>query len=1034
MNVSRIFVDRPVMTTLVMAAILIFGFMGYTSLPVSDLPSVDFPTIEVRASLSGAGPETMASSVATPLEKEFTTISGLDSMTSASYQGSTRITLQFDLDRDIDAAAQDVQAAISSAQRRLPDDMTSPPGFRKVNPAGHPILYLSVSSPNLPLSQVTEYGENVLGQRISMVAGVAQVMVYGSQKYAVRIQLDPEALTARGMGVDEVAEAVEKGNVNMPTGTVAGPYREYTVRASGQLDNAAAYRPLVVAWRGGAPVRLSEVARVLDSVENDKRANFYNGVPGVILAVQRQPGSNTVRVVDAIRDLLPAFREQLPPSVQMEVLYDRSESIRASVEDVKLTLYLAVGLVVLVIFLFLRNLRATLIPSLALPMSIVGTFAVMHLAGFSLNNISLMALTLSLGFVVDDAIVMLENIVRHMEMGKPPLASVMDGSREISFTIVSMTLSLAAVFLPVLFMGGVVGRLFNEFAVTIMASILISGFVSLSLTPMLCRVMLRSGHEASRGRLYRATEAVFEAMRRVYDVTLRATVRHRFLALLVSLGVLAVTVWLFMAMPKGFLPSEDTGRIMISTQADEGVSFARMLERQQTLVAMVGADPDVEAYMSVVGAGGPNRTANSGRIFARLAPFDARTRSADDIIRDLRPKLNSIPGIRAVPQNPPSIRIGGRGSRALYQFTLQHPDSDLLAREAAAFEAKVGALPGLTDVDSDLEIRNPQVRVDIDRDRAAALGVSAYRIEDALATAYGSREVTTIYAPNNDYSVIMELAPQFQRDARAMSLLHVRSASGALVPLESLARMSTSVGPLTINHSGQMPSATISFNLLPGVSLGKAVEDIEALARRELPAGVTTSFQGTAQAFQESFKDLWMLLVLSVVVIYIVLGILYESFAHPLTILSGLPSAGAGALATLMIFGLDLDIYGFVGVIMLVGIVKKNAIMMIDFAIEARRTGLEAAEAIIQGALVRFRPIMMTSMAAFMGTLPIALGLGAGAEARRPLGLAVLGGLLVSQLLTLYITPVYYLYLDKLAGLFSRKAQEPAPAEETAVS
>lgn len=1035
MNVSRIFVDRPVMTTLVMVAILIFGFMGYVSLPVSDLPSVDFPTIEVRAGLSGAGPETMASSVATPLEKEFTTISGLDSMTSTSYQGSTRITLQFDLDRDIDAAAQDVQAAISSAQRRLPDDMTSPPSFRKVNPADSPILYLSVSSPSLPLSQVTEYGETMLGQRISMVAGVAQVMVYGSQKYAVRIQLDPEALTSRGIGVDEVAAAVGKGNVNMPTGTVSGPYREYTVRASGQLENAAAYRPLVVAWRGGAPVRLDELGRVLDSVENDKRANFYNGVPSVVLAVQRQPGSNTVRVVDAIRDLLPAFQAQLPPSVRLEMLYDRSESIRASVADVKLTLYLAVGLVVLVIFLFLRNLRATLIPSLALPMSIVGTFAVMQLAGFSLNNISLMALTLSLGFVVDDAIVMLENIVRHMEGGKAPQASVLDGSKEISFTIISMTLSLAAVFLPVLFMGGVVGRLFNEFAVTIMASILISGFVSLSLTPMLCRLMLRSGHTVSQGRLYRATESVFEAMRRFYDVTLRATVRHRFLALLVSFCVLGVTVWLFMAMPKGFLPSEDTGRFMIATQADEGVSFANMLERQQALTAIVAADPDVESYMSVVGAGGPNRTSNGGRIMARLTPYDARTRSADDIIRDLRPKLNSIPGIRAVPQNPPSIRIGGRSSKALYQFTLQHPDTGLLADEAAAFEAQVRELPGLTDVDSDLEIRNPQVQVDIDRDRAAALGISAYQIENALATAYGSREVTTIYAPNNDYSVIMELAPEFQRDARALSLLHVRSGSGALVPLESLARMSTGVGPLTINHSGQMPSATISFNLRPGVSLGRAVEDIGALARRELPPSITTSFQGTAQAFQESFADLWMLLALSVVVIYIVLGILYESFAHPLTILSGLPSAGAGALATLMLFGLDLDIYGFVGVIMLVGIVKKNAIMMIDFALGARRTGLDAGEAIIQGALVRFRPIMMTSMAAFMGTLPIALGLGAGAEARRALGLAVLGGLLVSQLLTLYITPVYYLYLDKLAGLFSRGAKAPeAVPSETAAS
>jgi HAE1 family hydrophobic/amphiphilic exporter-1 len=977
----------------------------------------------------------MAAAVATPLEKQFSTIAGLDSMTSTNALGITQITLQFTLSRDIDAAAQDVQAAIAKAASQLPPGMPTPPSYQKVNPADQPILFLALSSPTVKLSTVDEYAETLIAQRISMVSGVAQVQVNGAQKYAVRVQLDPLALASRGVGIDEVSDAVQKANVNLPTGVLWGKHEALTVQANGQLSEAAAYRPIIVTYREGSPVRLEEVARVTDSVENDKVASWYSGTRAIVLTVQRQPGTNTVEVVDAIRKLLPTFRAQMPAAVNLEILADRSQAVRASVNDVKFTLLLSLALVVMVIFLFLRNLSATAIPSMALPMSIVGTFSVMYLLGYSLDNLSLMALTLSVGFVVDDAIVMLENIVRHLEQGKKPLQAALDGSREISFTIVSMTLSLAAVFLPVLFMGGLLGRLLHEFAVTIGVAILVSGFVSLTLTPMLCSRFLKAHGRESHGRLYQASERAFDASLRAYDWSLKRVLRHRLATMVVSGAVLAATVWLFKIIPTGFLPSEDTGQAFAFTEAAQGIGFDEMAAHQQALAAIVGADPNVDAYMSSIGATGPNATSNSGRIFMRLKPRSQRRLTADEVIEELRPKLARVPGIRAFIQNLPPIRIGGQLTKSLYQITLQDPDTDELYRYAPMLEDRLRALRGLQDVTSDLQIRNPQVSVDIDRDKATALGLSAQQVEDALYTAYGTRWVSTIYAPNNEYRVLMEVAPQYQWEPSSLSMLYVRSTSGALVPLETVARLARSTGPLTVAHLGQLPAVTVSFNLRPGTSLGEAVAAVDRESRALLPPTVTTSFQGTAQAFESSFRGLGWLLLMAILVIYIVLGILYESFIHPVTILSGLPSAGFGALLTLLLFHQELNIYAFVGIIMLVGIVKKNAIMMIDFALEAqRKEGKPPLDAIYEGCLVRFRPIMMTTMAALMGTLPIALGLGAGAESRRPLGLAVVGGLVFSQLLTLYLTPVFYTYMESFQGWMGGRRRGPAKVEPIGAS
>ncbi|MBF0540764.1 MAG: efflux RND transporter permease subunit [Nitrospirae bacterium] len=1023
MSISDLFIKRPIMTTLVMIAVLLAGLIGYNLLPVSDLPNVDFPTIMVTAMLPGASPETMASAVATPLERQFSTISGLDSMTSTNALGTTLITLQFNLDKPLDSAALDVQTMITKAAPLLPQNMPTPPSFQKVNPADQPVIYMALSSPTLPLSAVNEFADTLIAQRVSMLQGVAQVQIMGTQKYAVRIQLNPYSLASRGIGINEVYTSIQAGNVLLPTGTLYGKNKAFTIDTIGQLYNASYFNPLIVAYKNGSPVRISDIGLAKDDVQDNKQAGWFFGTRAIILAVQRQPGTNTISVVNSIKELLPTFRKQMPASVNLDILYDRSLSIRNSVYDVKFTLTLAIVLVIMVIFLFLRNLSATIIPSLTLPMSIIGTFAAMYLFGYSIDTLSLMALTLSVGFVVDDAIVMLENIVRHVENGEPVYQAALNGSKEIGFTILSMTLSLVAVFIPVLFMGGVLGRLLHEFAVTISLAILISGIVSLTLTPMLCSRFIKPHSSEKHGALFNFIEDFFKWMLRSYERSLKFVLRHHRIALIFSFLILIATIFLFKNIPMGFLPSVDTGQIFAFTQAQQGISFDDMKEHQLKLAAIVKEDPNIDTFMSSIGASGPNSSMNTGRIFMRLKPREERKLSADEIIQELRPKVSKVPGIMMFMQNLPLIRIGGMLTKSQYQYTLESQNASELYKYSQILEGKMRGIPILQDVTSDLQITNPEVKVNINRDAASALGVSAVQVEDALYSAYGSRQVSTIYTQTNQYFVIMELLPKYQVDPSQLSLLYVRSSNNNLIPLSYVASLKNGVGPLTVNHFGQLPAVTISFNLKPGIALSEAVTAIEKVSSETLPQTVSTGFQGAALAFKSSSQGLWLLLIMAIVVIYIVLGILYESFVHPITILSGLPSAGVGALLTLMIFHMELNIYAFVGIIMLVGIVKKNAIMMIDFALDAqRRDGKSASEAIFEGCIIRFRPIMMTTMSALMGTLPIAIGFGSSSEAQRPLGMAVVGGLLFSQFLTLYITPVVYTYMDKIHSVKKHKA------------
>jgi len=1023
MNLSRVFIERPVATTVLVAAIIIFGLIAFRTLPVNELPSVDFPTIRVEAELRGANPEIMASTVATPLERQFSQIPGVDTMNSISTSGRTRITLQFALERDIDSAAQDVQTAISQAMRRMPDGV-DPPTLRKVNPADFTIVFLAVSAKTLPLQQLHEFAETHIAQRLSTVNGVAQVVVFGAQKYAVRVYLNPEALSTRGLGLDKVVSAIQNANSNLPSGVLHGAARNFTVKSSSKLDRASSFNDLIVAYQDGMPVRLSDIGRAEDGIENARVKSWLNGERSIGLGVYRQPGANTVDVVNRVKEMFPEIEREAPPGVRIDVVNDRSEFIKASIHEVEFHLLLSIMLVVLVILAFLRNARSTLITALILPTSVIGTFGVMHLLGFSLNNLSLMAIILAVGFVVDDAIVVLENITRHMEMGKDRMRASLEGSQEIAFTVLSMTVSLSAVFIPILFMEGLLGRLFREFAVTIGVAVLMSGAVALSMTPMMCSLMLKPVH--NHGRMYQFFERVFDVARNCYGTTLRWTMRQRGLMLVASAAFLALTGVIYTMVPQGFIPRQDTGVVFGNMRAPEGVTFPELEQRQRRSAEIIRKHPDVEAVMSTAGQGfGGQVGDNIGRVIVRLKPRSDRKLTADQVIQELRrPFAAGALGVQMFMNNPPAINIGGLAGNADYQMVLQGSNLKTLYAAAQEFETRLRESDFLRDVSTNLELRNPEIEIDIDRDRAAALSVSPQQIETALYNAYGGRQISTLYGATDQYLVLLELEPRFQRDINALRSLYIQSSTGRMVPIHAVADVKLGVGPVSVSHYGQLTSVVLSFNLAPGVSIGDAVSRLERMAADALPAGISAKMAGSAKAFQDAFRTLPILLLITILVIYMVLAILYEDYGHPITILTALPFAGFGALLVLMMFGMELNIFSFVGIILLVGLVKKNGIMMVDFALQLQREkGLPSHEAIVEACLIRFRPIMMTTLAAICAALPLAFGTGTGSEMRQPLGIAVVGGLVFSQLLTLYVTPTFYVSMERLSGYFRGRSK-----------